>query len=63
MQSIVDERSLAAAKRYTDAEAVSEARKRLKKWKAKEKKEQLKAEPSGGDSPGTQSKCRGILYC
>ena len=34
-QSIVDARSVKAAKRYTNSEAVSEAKKRVTKWKAK----------------------------
>ena len=46
-KSIVDARSVAAAKRYSDTEAVAEAKKRLNKWKAKKKKEELK---SGWDS-------------
>ena len=34
-QSIVDNRSVKAAKRYTNSEAVSDAKKRVNKWKAK----------------------------
>ena len=34
-QSIVDARSVKAAKRYTNSEAVSDAKKRVNKWKAK----------------------------
>ena len=35
LQSIVDARSVKAAKRYTNSEAVSDAKKRVNKWKAK----------------------------